>query len=342
MARGAGNDPLNAIVVGFGHLGSFHAQKYVALAEEGVRLVALVDPRAGEVKAKAEKVAPGVPLFSSLEEYFAAADAGRVPRAQVASVSTTTDFHLPAGLALIEQGVHILVEKPLAGRAPDGLRLVEAAEKKGLVLAVGQVERHRAMEALRSWNAHPLFLECHRLSPFPARSVDIDVIFDLMIHDIDLMLAMVNSPIKSIHASGFPVLTSQIDIANCRFEFENGCVANLTSSRISLTRVRKFRIFSGNAYLSLDLQTGNFEHYGRNAGETDLAKAISHESGTLQVADALQEEIRDFVTAVRDGRPPLVSGRDGLRAIEVAEKVVADVQARLRNLAPGTIPPGLV
>lgn len=333
---------LHAIVVGFGHLGSFHAQKYLALAGEGVKLVALVDPRAEEVKEKAAKVAPGVPVFASLEAYFAAADAGTVPRAQLASVSTTTEHHLAAGLALIAKGVHLLVEKPLAGHAKDGLRLVEAAEAAGLVLAVGHVQRHLVVDALRSWKAQPLFLECHRLSPFPARSTDIDVIFDLMIHDIDLMLAMVNSPLKSLHASGFPVLTSQIDIANCRFEFENGCVANLTSSRISLTRVRKFRVFSGSTYLSLDLQAGTFEHYGRNLGETDLAKAISHESGNFGVADALQEEIKDFVGAVREGRPPLVSGRDGLRAIEIAERVVADVRARVSKLPPGAIPPGLV
>ncbi|RYZ96845.1 MAG: Gfo/Idh/MocA family oxidoreductase, partial [Proteobacteria bacterium] len=187
----AGTGLLNAIVVGFGHLGSFHAQKYLGMEAQGIKLVALVDPRAEEIKAKAEKTAPGVPLFASLADYFAAVNAGKVARAQLASVSTTTEFHLSAGLALLKEGVHILVEKPLAGHAKDGLALVEAAEKAGLVLAVGQVERHRAMEALRTWNAHPLFLECHRLSPFPARSVDIDVIFDLMIHDIDLMLAMV-------------------------------------------------------------------------------------------------------------------------------------------------------
>jgi predicted dehydrogenase len=138
--------------------------------------------------------------------------------------------------------------------------------------------------------------------------------------------------VKEIHAAGFPVLTSHVDIANCRFEFENGCVANLTSSRISITRTRKFRIFCEASYLSLDLQAGTFESYLRAPGETDLAKAISHEGGSLQVEDALQEEVRDFVRAVREGRQPLVSGRDGLRAIELAEKVVADVKRRLQKI----------
>ena len=324
--------PLRALVVGFGHLGTFHAQKYLALKGEGVELVALVDPRAAELRAKAEQLKPSLPVYATVEEYFAALSAGRVARADLASVATTTEHHRAVGLELISQGVHLLVEKPLAGSPADGLALVNAAEMAGVVLATGQVERHRAIEALRAWNAEPLFLECHRLSPFPARSVDIDVILDLMIHDIDLMLAMVNSPLKSLQASGFSVLTPQIDIANCRFEFENGCVANLTSSRISLTRVRKFRIFSGNSYLSLDLQSGQYERYSRKEGETDPAKAIAQASGTLQVADALFEEIRDFVGAVREGRAPLVSGRDGLRAIELATRVAYDIQARIQRI----------
>jgi predicted dehydrogenase len=332
---------LGAIVVGFGHLGNFHAQKYAGLTELA-ELVALIDPRAEEMRAKADKIRAGLPIFSSIKEYFSAVEAGKVARAQLASVATTTEHHLSASLELLKEKVHLLVEKPLASTSAEGRQLVEAADKAGCVLATGQVERHRATEALRLWNAKPLFIECHRLSPFPARSVDIDVIFDLMIHDIDLMLAMVDSPLKSIHAAGFPVLTSQIDIANCRFEFENGCVANLTSSRISLTKVRKFRIFSGDAYLSMDLQSGNFERYGRNTGEMDLAKAISHEAGTLSVEDALQEEIRDFVAAVREGKSPLVSGRDGLRAIEIAEKVVKDVKERVAKLGPTLPTHGLI
>lgn len=325
---------VNAIVVGFGHLGNFHAQKYAALANEGVSLVAVVDPRGEELRAKADKIAPGLPIFSSLPDYFSAVKSGRVPKAECASVATTTDHHVSTGLALLEQGVHLLVEKPLASDSREGLRLVEAAERAGLTLATGQVERHRAVEIYQKLRGRPLFIECHRLSPFPARSTDIDVIFDLMIHDLDLMLAMVRSPVKEIHAAGFPVLTPQIDIANCRFEFENGCVANLTSSRISITRTRKFRIFCEDSYLSLDLQAGSFESYLKQPGEVDLAKAISHEGGSLQVEDALREEVRDFVNAVREGRSPLVSGRDGLRAIELAERVVADVKQRLKRVRP--------
>ncbi len=327
--------PINAIVVGFGHLGSFHAQKYRALEKEGVNLVALVDPRGDELAAKRDKSAPDVPIFTSIDSYFAASRQGQVPKADIASIASTTDQHVILGLELLEAGVHLLVEKPLASSSEEGARLVKLAAEKNLVLATGQVERHRAVEAYRGMKGHPYFIECHRLSPFPARSTDIDVIFDLMIHDIDLMLAMVNSPLKDINASGFPVLTPQIDIANCRFEFENGCVANLTSSRISITRTRKFRMFCSDSYLSMDLGAGTFERYMKDPKEEDLAKAISHESGTLRVEDALLEEVRDFVLAVRDHRAPLVSGSDGLRAIEVAELVVKDIKDRLTRLPAG-------
>jgi predicted dehydrogenase len=323
---------LPAIVVGFGHLGSFHAQKYTALKKDGVNLIAVIDPRGAELEEKRKKFAPDAKIFSSLAAYFAAVERGEIARAELASVATTTDHHVEVGLQLIEQKIHLLVEKPLAASAQEGRKLVEAAEKKGITLATGQVERHRVVEIYRSLRGQPLFIECHRLSPFPARSTDIDVVFDLMIHDIDLMLAMVNSPLKEIHGAGFPVLTPQIDIANCRFEFANGCVANLTSSRISITRTRKFRIFCRDSYLSLDLAAGSFERYLKHPEEKDLSKAISHESGSLKVEDALQEEIRDFVSAVREGKAPLVSGRDGLKAIEVAEQVVKEITSRWQKL----------
>lgn len=317
---------LNAIVVGFGHLGNFHAQKYASLHPEGVNLSALVDPRGEELRPKADKIRTGIPIYTSVEECL------KKEKVHLASISTTTDAHVTTGLKLVEANVHLLVEKPLASSSKEGLLLVEAAERKNLILATGQVERHRAVDAYKGLRGQPYFIECHRLSPFPARSTDIDVIFDLMIHDIDLMLAMVNSPVVEVHAAGFPVLTKQIDIANCRFEFANGCVANLTSSRISMVRTRKFRVFCRDSYLSMDLGAGSYERYVKDPEETDIAKAISHDSGTLGAEDALLEEIRDFVRAVRECRPPLVSGRDGLRAIEVAEQVVRDVKRRLEKL----------
>jgi len=320
---------LRAIVVGFGHLGNFHAQKYLQLKDEGVELVALVDPRGDELKVKANKTAPGVPIFCSVQEYLVACEMGKAQKADLASIASTTEHHHSIGEQLLMRGIHLLVEKPLASTVPEARKLVELADSKKLVLATGHVQRHLLTESLKTMRGQPYFIECHRLSPFPARSTDIDVVLDLMIHDIDLMLAMVNSPLKEVHSAGFPVLTPQIDIANCRFEFENGCVANLTSSRISMARTRKFRIFCADSYLSLDLGAGTFERFIRHPGETDPAKAITMETGSFGVEDALLEEIRDFVRSVRDGRSPLVSGRDGLRAIEVAEQVVADAKRRL-------------
>ena len=324
--------PLHSAVVGFGHLGNFHAQKHKALIAEGVKLSALVDPQIEKAKEKAAKHFPEVPVFSNVREMLSASEKGQIPKIDAASVATTTETHLEAALELLEAGVHCLVEKPLAPTAKEALELVEKAEKKSLVLATGQVERYRAMEAFQGLKGAPYFIECHRLSPFPARSTDIDVIFDLMIHDIDLMLAMVKSPIKQVHAAGFPVLTNRFDIANCRFEFENGCVANLTSSRISITRTRKFRVFCEDSYLSLDLAAGTYERYQKDPKEKDLAKAISHQGGSLGVEDALMEEVKDFFHAVRSKGQALVSGRDGLRAIEVAEKVVRDCMQRLDQL----------
>ncbi len=328
------NGKLHAIVVGFGHLGNFHAQKYAQLSQagEGVELVALVDPRGEELREKAAKIHPGLPLYRSLEDYLKAVEQGKVPRAEIASIATTTEHHLSIAEQLIQQGTHLLVEKPLASSASEARKLVELADWKKITLATGHVQRHLVTESLKGMRGQPYFIECHRLSPFPARSTDIDVVLDLMIHDIDLMLAMVSSPLKEVHSAGFPVLTPQIDIANCRFEFESGCVANLTSSRISMQRTRKFRIFCADSYLSLDLGAGTFERYIRHPGETDPAKAISVENGNFGVEDALLEEVRDFVRSVREGRPPLVSGRDGLRAIEVAEQVVGDARRRLEKL----------
>ena len=324
---------MRAIVVGFGHLGNFHAQKYKSLA--GVELIALVDPAGESLRTKANKIRVDIPIFESVSAYCTAVDQGKISLANLASIACTTDHHLTASLPLIKRGVHLLVEKPLALSSAQGAELVAAAEAAKVILATGQVERHRVVELYSDIKGHPYFIECHRLSPFPARSTDIDVIFDLMIHDIDLMLAMVDSPIKHIHAAGFPVLTSQIDIANCRFEFENGCIANLTASRISLGRTRKFRIFCSDSYLSLDLGAGTYERYIKNAQEKDISKAIAHSSGSLKVEDALLEEIRDFVDAIKEKRNPLVSGKDGLRAIQVAEEVVHDIQDRLTRLPVG-------
>jgi predicted dehydrogenase len=318
---------LNAAVVGVGHLGTFHAQKYQALANEGVNLVALVDPMI-ESNTKAAELFPGVKKFKSLAELFAAQDKKEVPQLDLASIATVTSEHTKIGVALIERKVAVLVEKPIALNSQDGLTLVLAGERAGVLTAVGQVERFRASEIFPLLGKGPRFIECHRLSPFPQRSTDIDVVLDLMIHDIDLMLAMVPSPLVSVQGAGLPVITPYLDIANARFEFENGCVANLTASRISIQRTRKFRIFAADRYLSLDLGSGGYEQFERDPTKENILESIGHQSGQLGVTDALLAEIKDFVAAVRNKKSPLVSGRDGLRALEVAEQVKNDIERR--------------
>lgn len=315
---------INAAVVGVGRLGTFHARKYQELAESGTRLVALVDIE----REKVAKNFPHTPIFSSVEAMLAAEKSKEIPAIHVASVATNTDAHRQVATALLRAGKHVLVEKPLALSSSDGKEIIAAAKAANLVLAVGHVERHRAMDVLRKLG-QPRFIECHRLAPFSFRSTDIDVVLDLMIHDIDLMLSIVKSPVKSVHAAGFAVLTKKIDIANARFEFEDGCIANLTSSRISIAATRKFRVFSGDTYVSLDLAAGTYQHFHKNPNVENLLEAIEGDAGELEVKDALRTEVGDFVSAVRTGGRPLVSGDDALEAQILAEKVLAEIESRL-------------
>lgn len=316
---------INVGVVGVGRLGTFHAQKYLELQDQGVRLVALIDPETERVSKKF----PGIPVFSNYEAWFAAEDKGEVPKASAASVATNTVFHREVAEALLLRGCNVLVEKPLASSSHEGRDLIAAAARAQKILAVGHVERHRAMESLRRLGT-PRFIECHRLAPFSNRSTDIDVVLDLMIHDIDLMLSIVKSPLKFVHAAGFPVLTNKVDIANARFEFADGCVANLTCSRVSIQAMRKFRVFAGDTYLSLDLGAGKFQFFRKNPNIPNPEEAIEGDFGEIEVRDALRTEVGDFISAIREQRKPLVTGEDALHAQILAEKVQFDIEARIK------------
>lgn len=319
-------EKINACVVGVGRLGSFHAKKYQELGDSGVELTALVDPRVDEVS----KAFPGVRVFPSVESFLRAEDRGEMPRCQVASVASTTNHHRAISLDLIAAGKHLLVEKPLASTSKECAEIIRAADAGKRILAVGHVERHRAAEALQRVHT-PRFIEVHRLAPFTNRSTDIDVVLDLMIHDIDLMLSIVKSPLLAVHAAGFPVLTQKVDIANARFEFADGCVANLTSSRISVQQMRKFRVFSNDTYVSIDLAQGKFQYVRKKAEIKDLSDAIEGDWGDLAVKDALRSEVGDFVAAVRDGRKPLVSGSEALQAQALAETVQEEIEAHMQR-----------
>jgi predicted dehydrogenase len=301
-------------VVGVGHLGQHHARIYAAM--EGVELVAVADtnaPRAAEIAGKY-----GTRAVADARELLGRVDA--------VSIAVPTTGHVDAALPFLERGTAVLVEKPIAASVEEADRLIGAAARGGAVLAVGHTERFNpAVEAARPMIADPRFIEVHRLGAFPERSLDIDVIFDLMIHDLDLLLALVRSEVASVEAVGVNVLTPRTDIANARIRFASGCIANLTASRISRDRVRKIRFFQHNTYVSVDYAARDVEVY-RLVPQDGGRPAI--EGGKLPVADdePLRRELADFVESARTGRPPGVTGREGREALALAALVARRMQ----------------
>jgi predicted dehydrogenase len=304
-------------VIGVGHLGQHHARIFASMPD--VRLVGVVDTkpgRAGEIGAKY-----GVPGYADLAQLDGAYDA--------VTIAVPTVSHAEVALPLIERGVAVLLEKPIAGTVLDADRLISAAAARGVVLAAGHTERFNpAVVAALPLVASPRFVEVHRLGTFPERSLDIDVIFDLMIHDIDLLLTAVRSEVVSIEAVGVNVLTPKIDIANVRLRFASGCIANLTASRISRERVRKARFFQTDSYVSIDYAAQEVEVYRLLRSESVAAARPIIEGGKLEIAqqEPLASELSDFVAAVRDRRAPGVTGEAGRAALAVAERVAAEIQ----------------
>jgi len=303
------NDPLRVAVVGVGHLGRHHARILSAL--EGARLVAVVD--VNRERARQVAAAVGARALGDVSELEGQVDA--------VTVAVPTEAHVAVALPLVRQGVAVLVEKPLARSCPEADALVEAAAASGATLGVGHTERYNpAVAAATSFVLEPRFIEVHRLGTFPERSLDIDVVFDLMIHDLDIVLSLVGSDVEAIEAVGVPVLTDRIDIANARLRFASGCIANLTASRISKDRVRKIRFFQHDAYVSIDYGAQDLEVYRLvRAGEG----RPTIEGGKVPIVheEPLKREMVDFLAAVRDGRPPLVTAEDGRRAVALARRI---------------------
>lgn len=303
------SSPLRMAVVGVGHLGRHHARLLAAMP--GVTLVGVADAnaaRAAEIAA-----ASGTTAFT---------DWRALPDVDAATVATPTESHLEVAEGLLARGVHVLVEKPLARSVAEADRAIAAARRHGRVLAVGHTERFNpAVAAARPLLHAPRFIEAHRLGTFPERSLDIDVVFDLMIHDLDLLLSIVGEPVVGVEAVGVPVLTPRIDIANVRLKFEGGCIANLTASRISRDRVRKIRFFQPQSYLSIDYAAQEVEHWTVGPGPSGTP-AIT--GGKLDVTrdEPLRRELEDFVDAVRSGRPPQVPGEQGRAALALAADIV--------------------
>lgn len=303
-------------VVGTGHLGYHHVRNYLAL--DDVEFVGAVDLDADRRATVADELK--VPTFDSLQGLI---DEG----VEAVSVVTPTIAHEEVTLQLLAAGVHVMVEKPIASTLEEAERMVAAAKDSERILQVGHIERFNgAVMAISHAVNNPQFIECHRLSPYPGRGHDVSVVLDLMIHDLDIILSMVGSEVVSLDAIGVSVFSEQEDIANVRLRFASGCVANLTSSRISMDRMRKIRIFEENAYVSTDYSEQEVVVYRKKPGA--LAEGASPmESILIETLDVKREEplrleLESFVHCVRTRDSPVVSGEHGLRALDVAERIL--------------------
>jgi predicted dehydrogenase len=308
-------DRIRAAVVGVGHLGRHHARILAAL--EDVHLEAVVDINA----ARAAEVAGahGTRALADYRDLFGRVDA--------VSVAAPTELHHQIALPFLEQGIAVLVEKPMARSLSEADALIAASRTSGATLAVGQTERYNpAIATVMPLVTSPRFIEVHRLGVFPERSLDIDVIFDLMIHDLDIIASMVGPDVTSVEAVGVPVLTPKFDIANARLRFGSGCIANLTASRISRDRVRKIRFFQPDSYISIDYAAQEVE--GWRLVRRDGARP-SIVGGVLPVEkdEPLRRELADFVSAVREKRPPLVTGEAGRAALELATRIAERMES---------------
>ena len=303
------DEKISVGVVGVGYLGKFHAEKYAA--SEKAKLVAVVD--VDEVKAREIADKYHTEALYDYRQLF-----GRV---QCVSVAVPTRLHRDIAQEFLEQGIDVLVEKPLASNLAEGRDLVETAQVENAILQVGHLERYNpAIRKLESIIKEPKFVECHRLAPFVERGTDVDVVLDLMIHDIDVIASLVRSPVQQVEAVGVPVLTDKPDIANARIKFANGCIANVTSSRVSIKRERKIRFFQPDAYISIDYDQRRAQiFYKPPPGATWLD--IRGESIDIKDGDALADEIDSFLDCVRSRSLPLVGGAEGLRALEIASMI---------------------
>ncbi len=299
-------------VVGCGHFGRYHAQKYAALP--GADLVAVVDTN----PAAAARVAQEVQSFAvaRLEDV--------IDRIDAASVAVPTRYHHAVASRLLAAGKHVLIEKPLASTREEGAALIELAKRQGCILQVGHLERfNAAILALQDVIAEPLFIESHRLGGFnPGRGTDVSIVLDLMIHDIDLIQEFVGRPLAKVDAVGVAVLTDQDDIANARLEFEGGCTVNVTASRVSMTPQRRMRIFQHDAYIAIDFQTREATIARRGLGKPlPMLPGIGVEERQFEPNDALMLEIESFLDAIAGEAAVTVSGEAGLRALDTALRI---------------------
>ncbi len=304
-------------IVGAGHLGSLHAEKYAA--HPHAQVAAVYDLVVERATGLARRV--GARVAESLDDLLR--------EVEVVSIAVPAAVHTEVGLAAARAGVHMLVEKPLAADKAAAAALASAAATAGVLLQVGHLERFNPVyEEARARVTNPRFIECHRLSPFAGRGVDTDVIFDVMIHDLDIIADLVRRPVERVEAVGVPVLSAHVDIANARIRFEGGCIANVTASRVSFKRERKLRVFQEDAYVSLDFdsRTAVIARRAPQPCAGDPMAAIELAQRSFAQADPLAAEIDAFIESVRGGRPAVVGPETALEALALADRVRAAIE----------------
>jgi len=302
-------------IAGLGHIGKNHARILSTLPD--CELAAVFDTDQDLAREIAAKY--GTRAVPTLEEFAASVEA--------ATIATPTPTHFVIAQQLLKAGRHLLVEKPITESTQDARNLVELARQAGRVLQVGHVERFNpVMSKLEGWLRQPRFIEAHRLSPYPNRSIEIGVVLDLMIHDLEIILHLVKSPVKSIDAVGVPVLSRGEDIATVRMHFENGCVANITASRISPEKMRKIRVFQREGYVSLDYQNQTGEIYRLTDGRIERAEV------EIEKDEPLKLELASFVECARQGKQPKVSGFEGAAALELAVEITHSIEAHAASI----------
>lgn len=316
---------IRVAVIGVGYLGRFHAQKYAQM--EGVDLIGVMDISPERAQEVAKEV--GTDAYTDINEIAKEIDA--------ASVVVPTIHHHEVAKILFSRGIHCMLEKPISTTVEEADELISLAKEQGLILQVGHLERFNpAIKVLEAKVKHPLFIEAHRLSGFKDRATDVDVVLDLMIHDLEIILALVHSPLKEIRAVGVPVLTPKVDIANTRLIFENGCTANLTASRISLQNMRRIRVFQPGAYISADCAERRSLVVTKDLSAGPMA-AIRPEFKTHEGTDMLYDELKSFVRALQGLEKPKVTGEAGRSALKLALDINARIMQGLNTLDLGSV-----
>ena len=310
---------IRCAVIGVGHLGKFHTEKYAQLPEAD--LIAVIDQDLARVQQLAEQY-----QCQALTDYTKL-----IGQVDAVSIVTPTQTHFTIAKFFLEHGVHCLIEKPITTTVAEAEELIKIAKQHHCLIQVGHLERfNSAIVALQDILTTPRFIESHRIAPFTPRGADVNVVLDLMIHDIDLIRFLVDSPVRSIAANGAPILTNEIDIANARIEFENGCVANVTASRAGMKQERTMRIFQSDAYISVDLQQKTCSIYRK--GNKEIFPGIpdiNKETETFPQSDAILAEIAAFIHSIQTQTPSSVPGEAGKEALEIAARITDIVQGNI-------------